>query len=160
MGAGHLTTAVPIRLHRRALTLRLGSNSPKRLPTAIAAGTSVSGHRDRDDHAHCARDPQGLESGQPSEAEAENGSCDSQAGRQDNLRHRVIRGVVSRCPILAGLTCLLIPTEKEYPVVRSSSDPKRYQKTDRVGSKTNDLVMAEKRDDSLRYLQFYADNHQ
>ncbi len=138
----------------------LGLEQPKAAAYGNRRRNQREGHRDRDDHAHCARDAQGLERGQPSEAEAEEGSGDSQAGRQDNLRHPVIRGVVSRCPILAGLTCLLIPTEEEYPVVRSSSDPERYQKTDGVGSKTDDLVMAEKRDDSSRHLQFHADHQQ
>src|SRR5262249_23491414 len=41
MGAGHRTIDAPIRRHRRAVTFRLGSNSPKRLPTTSAAGISV-----------------------------------------------------------------------------------------------------------------------
>ena len=96
--------------------------------------------RDRDQYAHRARDAQGLEIGQPGKAQAENRSGDSQAGSQDNLSDPAVCGVVSRFPILAGLTRLLIPTEEEYPVVRSSRDPDGYQQTNGVGSKTNNLV--------------------
>ncbi|SHT46000.1 Uncharacterised protein [Mycobacteroides abscessus subsp. abscessus] len=42
MGPGHRTIAVPTRRHRRVVTCRFGSNSPKRLPAAMQAGTKVS----------------------------------------------------------------------------------------------------------------------
>ena len=42
IGTGHRTTLVPIRRYRCALAFRLGSKSPKRLPTVKRAGPSVS----------------------------------------------------------------------------------------------------------------------
>ena len=110
--------------------------------------------------AHRAGDAQGLEEGQPGKAQAEDRSGDRQTGRQDNLGDTAVGGVESRFPILAGLTCLLIPPEEEYPVIRSSRDPERYQQIDDEGSKTNDLVIAEKRDDSSGHLQLYPDHQQ
>ena len=41
MGAGQRTMAVPTRRHRRNPIARLGSNSPKPLPSFNTAGTSV-----------------------------------------------------------------------------------------------------------------------
>ena len=160
MGAGHRTIAVPIRRHRRVLIRPLGLEQTKTAADGQNCRNQREGHCDRDQYAYRARDAQGLEIGQPGKAEAENGSGDSQTGRQDNLGDPAVGGVVSRFPILAGLTCLLISTEEEYPVVRSSRDPDRYQQIDDVGSKTNDLVIAEERDDSSGHLQFDADHHQ
>ena len=101
-----------------------------------------------------------MEHGQAGKAEAENRSGDSHTGGQDNLGDPAVCGVVSRFPILAGLTCLLIPPGEEYPVVRSSRHPDGYQQTNGEGSKTKNLVIAEERDDSSGHLQFYPDHQQ
>jgi Tetracyclin repressor-like, C-terminal domain len=45
MGSGQRTTVVPIRRQPRTCISRLGSNGPKRPPTTMTAGTSVSGNR-------------------------------------------------------------------------------------------------------------------
>jgi hypothetical protein len=100
-----------------------------------------------------------LEIRQPGKAEAENRAGDSQTGSQDILRDPAVCGVVRRFPILAGLTRLLISPDEEYPVVRSSRDPEGYQQINGVGSKTNNLVIAEERDDSSGRQQFDP-NHQ
>ena len=42
IGTGQRTTLAPIRRYRCPLTSRLGSKSPKRLPTVNRAGPSVS----------------------------------------------------------------------------------------------------------------------
>ena len=42
MGSGQRTTAVPTRRQPRTLSNRLGSNTPKRLPTVNTAGPNVS----------------------------------------------------------------------------------------------------------------------
>ena len=160
MGAGHRTIAVPTRRHPRTLIFRLGSNRPKRLPTARTAGTSVSATATATNMPTAQGTPRALEIGQPGKAEAEKRSGDRQTGGQDNLGDPAVRGVVSRFPVLAGLTCLLIPPDEEYPVVGSSRDPDGYQQINGEGSETDNPVMAKERDDSPGHLQFYPDHQQ
>ena len=61
-------------------------------------------------------------------------------------------GVESRFPILAGLSRLLIPPDEEYPVVHSGRDPEGHQQINGEGSKTDNLVIAEERDNSSGHL--------
>ncbi len=87
-------------------------------------------------------------------------SGDRQTGGQDHLSDSAVGGVESRFPIFAGLTRLLISPEEEYPVVRSSRDAEGYQQINGEGSKTNEPVIAEERDDSSGHLQFDPDHDQ
>src|SRR5271169_6550647 len=105
-------------------------------------------YRDRDRYAHRARDTQYLEKGQPGEAQAETRPSDRQTGGQDNLGDPAVRGVVRRFPTVAGLTCLLVPTDEKYPIVCSSGQAHRYQQINGEGGKTNNLVMAKECDNS------------
>src|ERR1700722_15585299 len=116
--------------------------------------------RDRDRYAHRARNAQGLKKGQPSKRQTETGPGNSQTGGQDNLGDPVVSRVVRRLPTVAGLTCLLVPPDKKYPVVGSSRQAHRYQQINCEGGESNNVVIAKKCDQPLGYLQFYPDYQQ
>ena len=122
MGAGHRTIAVPIRRHRRAAQTALGFEQPK--PTGDGDSCRNQRHRDCDcdEHANCAWNGHALEVGQPGKAQTEDRAGDRQTGRQHDRGDTAIRGVEGRFAVLAGLTCLLVPTEEKYPVVGSGRD--------------------------------------
>ena len=118
------------------------------------------GDGDRDDYAQRAGNGQSLEMRQPGKLEAEKRPGDSQTGGQDNLGDPVVCGVIRRFPVLAGVACLVVSAEKEYPVIGSCRDPDRYQQINGKGSKTDHPLIAEERDESSGHLQFYPDHHQ
>ena len=126
----------------------LGVEQAETAPESKSCRNERERDRDRDEYARCARDAQGLEIGQSGEGEAENRPGDRQTGSQDNFGDPAVRGVVSRFPILAGLTGLLIPPQKEYSVVGSSRDARRYQQINDEGSESDKLMMAEECDNS------------
>ena len=89
-----------------------------------------------------------LKIGQPGKAQAEDCPGDRQTGRQDNVSDPAIGGVVGRFRVLAGLTCLLIPPDEEYPVIGSGRDAEENQHINGKRREHKNIVMAEKRDDS------------
>src|ERR1700744_1808134 len=96
----------------------------------------------RDKYAHRARDADGLEKRQPGKTEAEKRPGDRRAGGQDNLGGSVVCGVEGCFPILAGLTCFLVPAEEKYSVVCTRGDPDGYQEIAGVGGQADKTLIA------------------
>ncbi len=112
------------------------------------------GHCDRDQDPDRAGDAQGLEEGQTRKSQAEDRAGDRDTRGQDDFSHTAVGGVESRFAVLAGSTRLFISPEEEYPVICSSRDPDGHQKVHHEGSKPNDPMKPEERDDSPGHLQF------
>ncbi|SKV60188.1 Uncharacterised protein [Mycobacteroides abscessus subsp. abscessus] len=85
---------------------------------------------------------------------------DGQTGRQHNLRHTLIGGVVGGFAILSGLTCLLITPREEDSIVGTGGDAHRYQEIDDERGQADDPVHAEEGDKTAGDLQLDTDGEQ
>ena len=109
---------------------RFGSNSPKRLPRAMTAGTSVRATATATKIPTAPGMPRRLEKGQSGEMQAENRAGDRHTGGQNNLSDTVVSGVEGRFPVLAGLHAPLDTARRRRS--RSRFRPRSRRDTNRL----------------------------
>ena len=138
--------------HRRGdLAPTADPHRPFGFQQAEAAGHHHDGAAQRqcrdhhDAHPDRQRHTEGLEVGQPGEAQAERRAGDREPGAEHHVRGALKHGEVGRLPVLAHTSGFLVAADQENRVVRRGRDRQHHQQAGGERRQSDDLVVPQER---------------